>query len=170
VRGAGTPAPLAPTKFLVVTALHRYVRNPDVRWRFSRADRRGCTVSCIRAPRLCRFLLRAGRAVRWILPGAHFAPPVRRVVRGIPQDGPALDPQIQTDPKLTLRSRSLPLSTPPAPSSPGTDRLVAAEWRLPESAGKPRMCPSRLRGGRGHRVRRKVGRRCGRRSRLHSPN
>jgi protein-S-isoprenylcysteine O-methyltransferase Ste14 len=28
VRGLGTPAPVAPTKFLVVTALHRYVRNP----------------------------------------------------------------------------------------------------------------------------------------------
>jgi len=28
VRRLGTPAPLAPTKFLVVTALHRYVRNP----------------------------------------------------------------------------------------------------------------------------------------------
>jgi protein-S-isoprenylcysteine O-methyltransferase Ste14 len=27
-RGLGTPAPIAPTKFLVVTALHRYVRNP----------------------------------------------------------------------------------------------------------------------------------------------
>ena len=28
VRGLGTPAPVAPTKFLVTTALHRYVRNP----------------------------------------------------------------------------------------------------------------------------------------------
>jgi protein-S-isoprenylcysteine O-methyltransferase Ste14 len=28
VRGWGTPAPIAPTKFLVTTALHRYVRNP----------------------------------------------------------------------------------------------------------------------------------------------
>jgi protein-S-isoprenylcysteine O-methyltransferase Ste14 len=28
VRGLGTPAPIAPTKYLVVTALHRYVRNP----------------------------------------------------------------------------------------------------------------------------------------------
>ena len=28
VRGLGTPAPIAPTKFLVVTGLHRYVRNP----------------------------------------------------------------------------------------------------------------------------------------------
>jgi protein-S-isoprenylcysteine O-methyltransferase Ste14 len=28
VRGLGTPAPVAPTKFLVVTALHRSVRNP----------------------------------------------------------------------------------------------------------------------------------------------
>ena len=28
VRGLGTPAPIAPTKVLVVTALHRYVRNP----------------------------------------------------------------------------------------------------------------------------------------------
>jgi protein-S-isoprenylcysteine O-methyltransferase Ste14 len=28
VRGLGTPAPIAPTKFLVVTALHGYVRNP----------------------------------------------------------------------------------------------------------------------------------------------
>ena len=28
VRGLGTPAPIAPTKFLVVTALHRYMRNP----------------------------------------------------------------------------------------------------------------------------------------------
>ncbi len=28
VRGLGTPAPFAPTKFLVTTALHRYVRNP----------------------------------------------------------------------------------------------------------------------------------------------
>jgi protein-S-isoprenylcysteine O-methyltransferase Ste14 len=28
VRGLGTPAPIAPTRFLVVTALHRYVRNP----------------------------------------------------------------------------------------------------------------------------------------------
>jgi protein-S-isoprenylcysteine O-methyltransferase Ste14 len=28
VRGLGTPAPIAPTKFLVVSALHRYVRNP----------------------------------------------------------------------------------------------------------------------------------------------
>jgi len=27
-RGLGTPAPIAPTKFLVTTALHRYVRNP----------------------------------------------------------------------------------------------------------------------------------------------
>ena len=28
VRGLGTPAPIAPTRFLVTTALHRYVRNP----------------------------------------------------------------------------------------------------------------------------------------------
>ena len=28
MRGLGTPAPIAPTKFLVTTALHRYVRNP----------------------------------------------------------------------------------------------------------------------------------------------
>ncbi len=28
VRGLGTPAPIAPTKFLVTTALHSYVRNP----------------------------------------------------------------------------------------------------------------------------------------------
>ena len=28
VHGLGTPAPIAPTKFLVVTALHKYVRNP----------------------------------------------------------------------------------------------------------------------------------------------
>jgi protein-S-isoprenylcysteine O-methyltransferase Ste14 len=28
VRGLGTPAPIAPTKFLVTTALHYYVRNP----------------------------------------------------------------------------------------------------------------------------------------------
>jgi protein-S-isoprenylcysteine O-methyltransferase Ste14 len=28
VRGLGSPAPIAPTKFLVTTALHRYVRNP----------------------------------------------------------------------------------------------------------------------------------------------
>ena len=28
VRGLGTPAPIAPTRYLVVTALHRYVRNP----------------------------------------------------------------------------------------------------------------------------------------------
>ncbi len=27
-RGLGTPAPIAPTKFLVTSALHRYVRNP----------------------------------------------------------------------------------------------------------------------------------------------
>ncbi|HLV85768.1 MAG TPA: isoprenylcysteine carboxylmethyltransferase family protein [Candidatus Sulfotelmatobacter sp.] len=28
VRGLGTPAPIAPTKFLVTSGLHRYVRNP----------------------------------------------------------------------------------------------------------------------------------------------
>lgn len=28
VRGLGTPAPIAPTKYLVTTALHRYVRKP----------------------------------------------------------------------------------------------------------------------------------------------
>jgi protein-S-isoprenylcysteine O-methyltransferase Ste14 len=28
VRGLGTPSPIAPTKFLVVSGLHRYVRNP----------------------------------------------------------------------------------------------------------------------------------------------
>jgi protein-S-isoprenylcysteine O-methyltransferase Ste14 len=28
VRGLGTPAPIAPTKFLVVSGPHRYVRNP----------------------------------------------------------------------------------------------------------------------------------------------
>lgn len=28
VHGLGTPAPIAPTKFLVTTALHRYIRNP----------------------------------------------------------------------------------------------------------------------------------------------
>ena len=28
VNGLGTPAPIAPTKFLVTTALHRHVRNP----------------------------------------------------------------------------------------------------------------------------------------------
>src|ERR1700733_9591664 len=28
VRGLGTPAPIAPTRLLVVTGLHRYVRNP----------------------------------------------------------------------------------------------------------------------------------------------
>lgn len=28
VRGLGTPAPIAPTRYLVTSALHRYVRNP----------------------------------------------------------------------------------------------------------------------------------------------
>jgi len=28
VRGLGTPAPIAPTKYLVTTALHRHIRNP----------------------------------------------------------------------------------------------------------------------------------------------
>jgi protein-S-isoprenylcysteine O-methyltransferase Ste14 len=28
LRGLGTPAPIAPTKLLVVSGLHRYVRNP----------------------------------------------------------------------------------------------------------------------------------------------
>ncbi len=28
VRGLGTPPPIAPTKFLVISGLHRYVRNP----------------------------------------------------------------------------------------------------------------------------------------------
>lgn len=28
VRGLGTPAPIAPTRYLVTTALHRYIRNP----------------------------------------------------------------------------------------------------------------------------------------------
>ncbi len=28
MRGLGTPAPIAPTKFLVISGLHRYVRNP----------------------------------------------------------------------------------------------------------------------------------------------
>jgi protein-S-isoprenylcysteine O-methyltransferase Ste14 len=28
VRGLGTPAPIAPTQYLVTTALHRYLRNP----------------------------------------------------------------------------------------------------------------------------------------------
>lgn len=28
VRGLGTPAPVAPTKFLVVSGLHQYIRNP----------------------------------------------------------------------------------------------------------------------------------------------
>jgi protein-S-isoprenylcysteine O-methyltransferase Ste14 len=28
VHGLGTPAPIAPTKYLVTTALHRYIRNP----------------------------------------------------------------------------------------------------------------------------------------------
>ena len=28
VGGLGTPAPIAPTKFLVTTGLHRYIRNP----------------------------------------------------------------------------------------------------------------------------------------------
>ena len=28
VRGLGTPAPIAPARFLVTTALHRYIRNP----------------------------------------------------------------------------------------------------------------------------------------------
>jgi len=28
VRGLGTPAPIAPTKYLVVSGLHRYIRNP----------------------------------------------------------------------------------------------------------------------------------------------
>ena len=28
VRGLGTPAPIAPTKYLVTTASHRYIRNP----------------------------------------------------------------------------------------------------------------------------------------------
>lgn len=28
VRGMGTPAPIAPTKYLVTTGLHRYIRNP----------------------------------------------------------------------------------------------------------------------------------------------
>jgi protein-S-isoprenylcysteine O-methyltransferase Ste14 len=28
VRGLGTPSPIAPTKFLVTTALHRHMRNP----------------------------------------------------------------------------------------------------------------------------------------------
>ena len=28
VRGLGTPAPIAPTRFLVTSALHRYIRNP----------------------------------------------------------------------------------------------------------------------------------------------
>jgi hypothetical protein len=59
VRGLGTPAPIAPTKLLVVSGWHRYVRNP-MYIGVARGHGRSCSVSCSSAGCLCGVPLLAG--------------------------------------------------------------------------------------------------------------
>jgi hypothetical protein len=121
VRGLGTPAPIAPTKLLVVSGLHRYVRNrrptrvaahsahyssfePDrtaATRRVARGHGRICSVSCSSAHCLCGVSLLAGLSLCHFLLGTHAPSPVRHVVRRIPPRRPALDSAI---PKVTLLS------------------------------------------------------------------
>jgi len=94
VRGLGTPAPIAPTKFLVTTALHRYVRNPMYIGVFLVLLGEA---GLFRAPLLlclCSLFLCARGVVRRLLRRAHAPPPVRRIVRAISQLGATLDSQI----------------------------------------------------------------------------
>jgi len=54
VRGLGTPAPIAPTKFLVTTALHRFVRNPMYLGVALAIVGRGRDLSLVASAALCR--------------------------------------------------------------------------------------------------------------------
>lgn len=95
VRGNGTPAPIAPTKRLVVEGLHRYVRNPMyigvalvVLGASGAVPRLGHPgVSGRHPPRRS--------PVRSFLRRTDAGQEVRRAVRGISTQGPALDPKIR---------------------------------------------------------------------------
>ncbi len=79
VRGLGTPAPIAPTKFLVVSGLHRYVRNPMY---LGVALVILGEAALFRAPHLavvCSSDAPNRQHVRDFLRRAHAAPPVRRI-------------------------------------------------------------------------------------------
>src|SRR5437899_7326288 len=87
VRGLGTPAPIAPTKFLVTTALHRY---PDV-YRCGDGHSRGSRNISIPSRRGVRGRDAAGRAhLRGFVRGTNLAAPIRRVLRGIQENCAAL--------------------------------------------------------------------------------
>jgi len=109
VRGLGTPAPIAPTKFLVVSGLHRDVRNPMYIgvWLVVLGES-----ALFHAPlliSLCGVPLFAGLILCHFLRGTHAPSPVRHVVRGVPPCRPALDSAI---PKVTLVPALTLLSTP----------------------------------------------------------
>jgi len=67
VRGLGTPAPIAPTRYLVTTAMHRYVRNPMYI---------GVALPDLRAGAAVSFASRCG--VRRVADRALLRRPVRR--------------------------------------------------------------------------------------------
>lgn len=99
--GGGTPAPIAPTKILVVQGLHRYVRNPmyigvglvvgGQAWLFHSSSARG----------LSRVLLGGCPLVRPLLRGTDAAKAVRGRIRALLRIGAALDSEIQLTTKAS---------------------------------------------------------------------
>ncbi len=95
VRGLGTPAPIAPTKFLVVSGLHRYVRNPMYIGVLlvilgEAAMFRASVLGVVRSG-----LLGAGQPFCHVLRRTHAGEAIRRIVRAIPPHRAALDPTLQ---------------------------------------------------------------------------
>ena len=143
LQGRGTPAPIYPTKTLVITGSYRFVRNPMyvavVSLIFGQA-------LPVRQP--LDFGLRPRRLahrppLRPRLRGTETPGDVRRAVRRLPRWGPALDPA--RDPLARLaKLKACRLDFVPGPLELGRD-LVGVEPHVADNVvGKPREAGERM--------------------------
>ena len=90
VEGVGTPAPVAPTKHLVVGGLYRYVRNPMYLAVAATIVGQALALGRLELLLVRRGIRRHRLRLRTRVRGAHAAPAIRRAVRGVPARGAGL--------------------------------------------------------------------------------
>ncbi len=90
IRGLGTPAPIAPTKFLVTTACTG-TWQPHVHRSLSGSSGRGDAVSLNQTVGVFRILLHSRATLCCVLRGTHFAPAIWGVLRTLQTLRPGLD-------------------------------------------------------------------------------
>ena len=143
LQGRGTPAPIYPTKTLVITGSYRFVRNPMyvavVSLIFGQAFLFGSLWTLGLRPRR----LAHRPPLRPRLRGTETPGDVRRAVRRLPRRGPALDPA--RDPLARLaKLKACRLDFVPGPLELGRD-LVGVEPHVADNVvGKPREAGERM--------------------------